>query len=172
MSLLSNSLFLDSEYKADCEFKINYLNIIKNNKVDADFNNDENNQSDVFVSDDPLTHLLTKVIKADKNERPYFSDSKRLYKTKKISDNYYKIMFEELNQSDNYFINDKIMELDEKGSIKKEDKTISKTVEIDMSQLISNTVVKFGIHETGSIMFLKDKINGTINQDGNKILRI
>ena len=41
--LLSNSLFLDSEYKADCENKIKYLELIEGSVIDdSDIKKKEN----------------------------------------------------------------------------------------------------------------------------------
>ena len=105
MSLLSNSLFLDSEYKADCEYKINYLSLMNlNNKTDdtVDLKDDDNlndvldkNKNQQTLTPGLLKQLETKVIIAESDEKPYADDGTRLYNTKQIADEYYKILIEQ-----------------------------------------------------------------------------
>lgn len=89
MSLLSNSLFLDSEYKADCEYKINYLNIINGkNDVTSQTSESTNIDSDSDIDSklelaDVFNALETRIIR-DQTSKPTFTDGQILYNTKLI----------------------------------------------------------------------------------------
>lgn len=99
MALLSNSLYLDSEYKADCEYKINYLNFLKDKKDSELVNKDVTTPDDDNTIDskeelkDVFTAIENRVLE-DTTKHPIFSDGKILYKTKQISNNFYKPLFE------------------------------------------------------------------------------
>ena len=99
MSLLSNSLFLDSEYNADCEYKINYLNII-NGKNDVMSQTSENTDTDPDSDIEfklelaaVFNALETRIIR-NQTSKPIFTDGQILYNTKQISDKDYKILLE------------------------------------------------------------------------------
>ena len=91
--LLTNSLFLDSEYKADCEFKINYLSII-NKKDKGLMESIEDKDLDGDIDREDLINCLERKV-IEYGTRPYISDGEFLYTTRQISDNYYKILLEE-----------------------------------------------------------------------------
>ena len=88
MSLITNSLFLDSEYESDCKFKINYLSL-----VDDDTSNDKEvdtpSGGDFNITKE---NLDTRVILNSLRVPVY--DGERYHTTKKISDNYLKIIIE------------------------------------------------------------------------------
>lgn len=94
MSLLSNSLFLDSEYAADCKYKINYLSLLKDDDSSDLKDADENSNSFNKDSIELLKTLETKLIIAESTERPYVNDGTKLHTTKHIADEYYKIIIE------------------------------------------------------------------------------
>ena len=93
--LLSNSFFLDSEYKADVEYKINYLSVLKkeDNSIMENIFESESDADEILTKSDLLECLERKII-GPTNDRPFISDSQFLYGTKQISNNYYKILLE------------------------------------------------------------------------------
>lgn len=97
MSLLSNSLFLDSEYRADCEYKINYLNVINNKNTNEikpkDFGDKDENIDSKEELREIFDALETRIIK-NRDSKPTFTDGQILYNTKQISDKDYKILLE------------------------------------------------------------------------------
>lgn len=92
MALLSNSLYLDNEYKADCEFKINYLYLLDsesdNDPLESVDTPDERPQDG---KQDLLESLVTRL---NKDRTGYTNDGGKLYKNKQISNDYCKILFE------------------------------------------------------------------------------
>lgn len=94
MSLVSNSLYLDSEYKADCESKINYLSYLNLNGNSKDVIT-HGAGVDLTTKDNKniLNNLETKLV-YDETNKPYISDSQYLYNTKRISKNHYKLILE------------------------------------------------------------------------------
>lgn len=89
--LLSNSLFLDSEYKADCENKIKYLELIESSTIN------DNDNTPIVNFEGTITDT-TMVIFDGKPTTPnnykYVKVSGTLYPTKQISKNYNKIILD------------------------------------------------------------------------------
>lgn len=81
MGLLTNSLYLDSEYKADCEKKINYILFLE----DSSTNTNTNNQ----ITINEISNGVSNNNYSSKDE-----SNNILYRNKQISDTYYKILFE------------------------------------------------------------------------------
>lgn len=113
--LLSNSLFLDSEYKADCENKIKYLELIEGSVIDdSDIKKEENieiventeivealekkNNEGEIIDTTMVIFDSTPPTSDDESTIPnnykYVDASGTLYPTKQISKNYNKIILD------------------------------------------------------------------------------
>ena len=98
--LLSNSLFLDSEYKADCENKIKYLKLIEGSVID---DSDTGKEKDTEIVEElenfegeitDTTMVIFDGKPTTPNNYKYVKVSGTLYPTKQISKNYNKIILD------------------------------------------------------------------------------
>jgi hypothetical protein len=91
--LRSNSLFIDTEYKADCEHKINYL------KLNGDFSGNLLSDSSE-ISENSLLEAFSDGVVNTTNEQYSFANDGigYVYPVRKITANYSKIIVDYVQQ--------------------------------------------------------------------------